>query len=74
MAYVPPYGSNGALYLRPLMFGSGARIGLQPAEEVRAGGAKRRLLIANNPFHSLRSSNLPLVALLLPRPLPFRSL
>lgn len=33
MAYVPPYGSNGALYLRPLMFGSGARIGLQPAEE-----------------------------------------
>ena len=33
MAYVPPYGSNGALYLRPLMFGSGPRIGLQPADE-----------------------------------------
>jgi len=31
--YVPPYGSGGALYLRPLMFGSGARIGLQPADE-----------------------------------------
>jgi len=31
--YVPPYGSNGALYIRPLLFGSGARIGLQPAEE-----------------------------------------
>lgn len=33
MDYVPPYGSNGALYLRPILFGSGARIGLQPAEE-----------------------------------------
>lgn len=33
IAYVPPYGSNGALYLRPLLFGSGARIGLQPADE-----------------------------------------
>mmetsp|Transcript_26821 Transcript_26821/g.56628 ORF Transcript_26821/g.56628 Transcript_26821/m.56628 type:complete len:406 (+) Transcript_26821:281-1498(+) len=33
IAYVPPYGSGGALYLRPLLFGSGPRIGLQPAEE-----------------------------------------
>ena len=31
--YVPPYGSGGALYIRPLLFGSGPRIGLQPAEE-----------------------------------------
>jgi len=31
--YVPPYGSGGSLYLRPLLFGSGARIGLQPADE-----------------------------------------
>lgn len=33
IAYVPPYGSNGSLYLRPLLFGSGPRIGLQPADE-----------------------------------------
>jgi len=33
IGYVPPYGSNGALYLRPLLFGSGARIGVQPADE-----------------------------------------
>lgn len=33
VAYVPPYGSNGSLYLRPLLFGSGPRIGLQPADE-----------------------------------------
>jgi branched-chain amino acid aminotransferase len=33
VAYVPPYGSGGALYLRPLLFGSGPRIGLQPADE-----------------------------------------
>jgi branched-chain amino acid aminotransferase len=31
--YVPPYGSGGALYIRPLLFGSGPRIGLQPANE-----------------------------------------
>lgn len=31
--YVPPYGSNGALYIRPLLFGSGPRIGLQPSDE-----------------------------------------
>lgn len=33
MEYVPPYGSGGALYIRPLLFGSGPRIGLQPAAE-----------------------------------------
>lgn len=33
ISYVPPYGSNGALYLRPLLFGSGPRIGLQPSDE-----------------------------------------
>jgi branched-chain amino acid aminotransferase, group II len=33
ISYVPPYGSGGALYLRPILFGSGARIGLQPADE-----------------------------------------
>jgi|ERR1712216_1038806 len=26
--YVPPYGTKGSLYLRPLLFGSGERIGL----------------------------------------------
>lgn len=31
--FVPPYGSGGALYVRPLLFGSGPRIGLQPADE-----------------------------------------
>ena len=31
--FVPPYGSQGALYLRPLLFGTGARIGLQPSDE-----------------------------------------
>jgi branched-chain amino acid aminotransferase len=33
LEYVPPYGSGGALYIRPLLFGSGPRIGLQPAAE-----------------------------------------
>lgn len=33
LEYVPPYGSGGALYIRPLLFGSGPRIGLQPAGE-----------------------------------------
>jgi branched-chain amino acid aminotransferase len=33
LAFVPPYGSGGALYLRPLLFGSGPRIGLSPADE-----------------------------------------
>lgn len=33
IAYVPPHGSGGSLYLRPLLFGSGPRIGLQPSEE-----------------------------------------
>ena len=30
---MPPYGTQGALYLRPLLFGTGARIGLQPSDE-----------------------------------------
>ena len=33
MEFVPPYGSEGALYVRPLLFGTGARIGLQPSDE-----------------------------------------
>ena len=33
--FVPPYGSGGALYIRPLLFGSGPRIGLQPADEYK---------------------------------------
>lgn len=32
-AYVPPYGSGAALYLRPFMFGSNAVIGVKPADE-----------------------------------------
>ena len=31
--YVPPYGSDGALYIRPLLIGSGPRIGVTPADE-----------------------------------------
>lgn len=33
--FVPPYGSGGSLYLRPLLIGSGPRIGLQPADEYK---------------------------------------
>ena len=31
--YIPPYESGGALYIRPLLVGSGPRIGIQPADE-----------------------------------------
>jgi len=31
--FIPPYGSGGALYLRPLLIGSGAKVGVSPADE-----------------------------------------
>ncbi|EME32603.1 branched-chain amino acid aminotransferase [Galdieria sulphuraria] len=31
--YIPPYGSGGSLYIRPFLFGSGARVGLGPSDE-----------------------------------------
>jgi len=31
--FVPPFGTGGSLYIRPLLFGSGPRIGLSPADE-----------------------------------------
>lgn len=31
--FVPPYGSGASLYIRPLLFGSGAKVGVQPADE-----------------------------------------
>ena len=31
--YIPPYGTGGSLYLRPLLFGSGAKVGVSPADE-----------------------------------------
>jgi branched-chain amino acid aminotransferase len=31
--YVPPYGSGATLYVRPLLFGSGAEVGVKPASE-----------------------------------------
>lgn len=31
--YLPPYKSGGSLYIRPFLFGSGARVGLGPSDE-----------------------------------------
>lgn len=31
--FVPPYGTGGSLYVRPLLIGSGAQIGIAPAQE-----------------------------------------
>jgi len=31
--YVPPYGTGGSMYLRPFLFGHGAKLGLGPAPE-----------------------------------------
>ncbi|KAH8054784.1 branched-chain-amino-acid transaminase [Aureococcus anophagefferens] len=31
LAYVPPYGSGGAMYIRPYIFGHGPQLGLSPA-------------------------------------------
>lgn len=33
VGFVPPYGTGGALYIRPFMFGSGPRLGLGPSPE-----------------------------------------
>ncbi len=33
LEYVPPYGTGGSLYVRPLLIGSGPQIGVAPAEE-----------------------------------------
>ncbi len=31
--FIPPYGSDTALYIRPVMFGTGAEVGVKPAKE-----------------------------------------
>jgi branched-chain amino acid aminotransferase len=31
--FIPPYGSGASLYIRPLLIGSGAQVGVKPAEE-----------------------------------------
>ena len=31
--FIPPYGTGGAMYVRPLLIGSGPRIGVRPADE-----------------------------------------
>ena len=31
--YIPPYGTGGSLYLRPLLIGTGAKVGVSPADE-----------------------------------------
>lgn len=31
--FVPPYGTGATLYIRPLLFGSGAEVGVKPSEE-----------------------------------------
>jgi len=33
MEFVPPYGTGGSLYIRPLLIGSGPQIGVAPADE-----------------------------------------
>jgi branched-chain amino acid aminotransferase len=32
-AYIPPYGTGGSLYVRPLLIGTGAKVGVKPADE-----------------------------------------
>lgn len=31
--FIPPYGTGGSLYLRPLLIGTGAKVGVSPADE-----------------------------------------
>ncbi len=31
--YIPPYGTGGSLYLRPLLIGTGAKVGVSPSDE-----------------------------------------
>ena len=31
--YIPPYGQGASLYIRPLLIGTGAEIGVKPAKE-----------------------------------------
>jgi len=31
--FIPPYGTGGSLYLRPLLIGTGVRVGVKPADE-----------------------------------------
>ncbi len=33
MEYIPPYGTGATLYIRPLLIGTGARVGVKPADE-----------------------------------------
>jgi len=33
LRFVPPYGTGASLYIRPLLFGSGAQVGVKPADE-----------------------------------------
>eukprot|EP01036_Dinobryon_divergens_P023586 gene23586-31946_t len=33
LSFLPPYGTGGALYIRPVLYGSGPRVGLQPSDE-----------------------------------------
>src|SRR5665811_440915 len=33
MEFVPPHGTGASLYIRPLLFGSGPRVGVKPADE-----------------------------------------
>lgn len=33
LEFVPPYGTGGSMYVRPLLFGSGVQIGVAPADE-----------------------------------------
>lgn len=33
LEYLPPYGTGASLYIRPLLFGSGAEVGVKPAKE-----------------------------------------
>ena len=51
LEYVPPYGTNGALYIRPFIFGCGAKIGLGKAPEYK-------FIVAVNPVGDYYSGGL----------------
>ena len=54
--FVPPYESGAALYIRPLMIGLGAQVGVKPAPEymfmIKVGGNYAASLVAGEIAHS----------------------
>ena len=65
--YVPPYGTGGSMYIRPLLIGTGPQIGVAPAREYKLIMMVNKIIAKPTFGKPMASIALNMISMILPR-------